>query len=115
MLADLQQLTRSARERVASAVNAELTMLYWRIGVRLRKEVLSEQRAEYGRQIVDAVATDLVTQFGKGIEWTNLFRMIRFAELFPDEPIVATVSPQLSWLHILDQQQLKNKERLYLC
>jgi predicted nuclease of restriction endonuclease-like (RecB) superfamily len=109
LLADLQQLIRSARERVATAANAGLTMLYWRIGARLRKEVLREQRAEYGRQIVAAVATDLVAQFGKGFERTNLFRMIRFAELFPEEEIVATLSPQLSWSHFVEILVVKDE------
>ncbi len=76
LLADLQQLIRSARERAATAVNAELTMLYWRIGQRLRTEVLREQRAEYGGQIVEVVARHLTLQFGKGYDRANLFRMI---------------------------------------
>ncbi len=92
----------SVRERVALAVNSEMTMLYWRIGQRIRVEILREQRAEYGRQIVGAVAADMLAQFGKGFERTNLFRMIRFAELFPEESIVATVSPQLSWSHFVE-------------
>lgn len=109
LLADLQQLIQLAREHVATAVNAELTMLYWRIGERLRKEILQEQRAEYGKQIVDVVAAELLSQFGKGFERTNLFRMVRFAELFPVEQIVATVSPQLSWSHFVEILVVKDE------
>lgn len=101
LLADLQQLIRSARERVATAVNAEMTMLYWRIGERLRKEVLREQRAEYGRQVVETIAARLTAEFGNGFGRRNLFRMIQFVEQFPDEAIVSTLSTQLSWSHIL--------------
>ncbi len=119
LLSELQQLIRSARERVAAAVNAELTMLYWRIGERLRKEILREQRAEYGRQVVDAVSAGLLMQFGKGFERTNLFRMIRFAELFPDEQIVATLSPQLSWSHFVEilvvKDELSRKFYVEMC
>ena len=32
LLTDLRELIQAARERAATAVNAELTMLYWRIG-----------------------------------------------------------------------------------
>jgi predicted nuclease of restriction endonuclease-like (RecB) superfamily len=102
LLADLRQLIRAAQERVATTANAELTLLYWRIGQRMRTEVLGEQRADYGKQIVDAVAVSLTHQFGKGFERTNLFRMLRFAELFPDEQIVATLSPHLSWSHFVE-------------
>ena len=73
-------------------------MLYWRIRRRLRvASVCRQQRAEYGRQIVNTVAADLTARYGRGYERTNLFRMMRFAEQFPDEAIVATASPQLSW------------------
>jgi hypothetical protein len=108
LLSDLRQLIQSARERAAAAVNAELTLLCWRVGTRLRVEILKEQRAEYGRQIVATVAEELLTQFGKGFERTNLFRMMRFAELFPEEQIVATLSPQLSWSHFVEILVIKD-------
>jgi predicted nuclease of restriction endonuclease-like (RecB) superfamily len=109
LLADLQQLIRSARERVAAAVNAELTMLYWHIGTRLRKEVLSEQRAEYGQHVVDTIAVSLTAEFGNGFGRRNLFRMIQFAEQFPEEAIVSTLSAQLSWSHILELLVVKDE------
>ena len=109
LLAELRALVLSARERVAAAVNSELTMLYWRIGQRLRTEILKEQRAEYGRKIVDTVAADLTARYGKGFERANLFRMIQFAEQFPEEPIVATLSRQLGWSHFKEILPLKEE------
>ena len=109
LLAELRELVQSARERVATKANSELTMLYWHIGRRLRTEILQEQRAEYGKRIVDTVAADLTARFGKGFERTNLFRMIRFAELFPEEKIVATASPQLSWSHFVEILVVKDE------
>ncbi|WP_051979341.1 PDDEXK nuclease domain-containing protein [Edaphobacter aggregans] len=38
-------------------------------------------------------------EFGRGFDATNLTRMMKFAESFPDEEIVATLSQQLSWSH----------------
>ena len=40
-----------------------------------------------------------MTEFGRGFERTNLTRMMKFAEAFPHEEIVATLSHQLSWSH----------------
>ena len=40
-----------------------------------------------------------MTEFGRGFERTNLTRMMKFAEAFPHEEIVATLSQQLSWSH----------------
>jgi len=52
LLADVRQLIDSARQRVASTVNAELTQLYWQKGSRVNAELLKGQRAEYGKQVV---------------------------------------------------------------
>jgi hypothetical protein len=45
LMADVRQLIDSARQRVASTVNAELTQLYWQIGSRVNAELLKGQRA----------------------------------------------------------------------
>ena len=37
--------------------NATLTMLYWRIGLRIGVELLQKERAPYGQEIVSAVET----------------------------------------------------------
>ena len=65
LLADVRQLIDSARQRVASTVNAELTQLYWQIGSRVNAELLKGQRAEYGKQLVAELARQLTTDFGE--------------------------------------------------
>jgi predicted nuclease of restriction endonuclease-like (RecB) superfamily len=87
------------RESVAITVNAKLTMLYWHIGNRVRKEILNDERAEYGQQIVSTLSRQLMGYYGKGFSDKNLRRMIHFGEAFPDEQIVSTLSRQLSWSH----------------
>jgi len=74
-------------------------MLYWRIGIRVRREVLRGKRANYGEKIVAAVATRLEGEFGRGFGEKNLRRMVQFAEQFPDEQIVAALLRQLGWTH----------------
>ena len=73
------------------------SMLYWRIGKRINQEVLKEQRAEYGRQIVLSLARQLETEHGRGWSEKQLRHCLRFAETFPDEEIVSTLRRQLSW------------------
>ena len=46
LLAEVRQLIVAARQRLASAVNAELTQLYWHIGRRISAESLQGQRCE---------------------------------------------------------------------
>ena len=40
-------------------------MMYWRIGERINRDILGNQRAEYGKQIVAQVATQLQEEYGK--------------------------------------------------
>lgn len=49
--AELRALIATSRQRLAGAVNAELTRLYLTVGQRLRTEVLSDARASYGTQL----------------------------------------------------------------
>lgn len=65
----------------------------------VKVEILREKRAEYDKAIVPTVSTQLVPLFGEGFSARNIFRMIKFAELFRDEEIVTTLSTQLGWSH----------------
>ena len=99
LVRDLRRLISDARRQTAAAVNVGLTLLYWRLGERIRREVLGSERAGYGEQIVATLSHELTTEFGRGFERTNLTRMMKFADAFPHEEIVATLSHQLSWSH----------------
>jgi predicted nuclease of restriction endonuclease-like (RecB) superfamily len=99
LVRDLRQLIIDARRHAASAVNIALTLLYWRVGDRIRRDVLQNERGRYGEQILATLSQELIAEFGRGFDATNLTRMMKFAEAFPDEKIVATLSQQLSWSH----------------
>ncbi len=107
LLADLRQLIAQARLSAAVAVNATLTLMYWRIGQRIRSEVLGGERAGYGEQIVSTLSGELSAEFGRSFSEKNLRHMLRFAEAFPDEAIVSTLSRQLAWSHFLELIYLK--------
>jgi hypothetical protein len=40
--------------------------------------------------------------FGQGFGRRSLFRMVQFAEFFPDEQIVSALSIQLGWSHFIE-------------
>lgn len=108
LITDLRTLINEARNKVALIINTEITLLYWHIGKRINEEVLGNQRAEYGKQIVSTVSTQLTKEYGRGFELRNLRRMMQFAQLFPDFQIVATASQQLSWSHFIELLSIKN-------
>ncbi|OGV70270.1 MAG: hypothetical protein A2269_07850 [Lentisphaerae bacterium RIFOXYA12_FULL_60_10] len=99
LLADVRELILQARAGVARTVDAGLVALYWHIGRRVRKDILHEKRAGYGERIVAALGRQLELEFGRGFGEKNLRRMIQFAEVFPDEAIVASLRRQLGWTH----------------
>lgn len=97
----VKELIEQSRQQIAISVNAAMSMLYWQIGKRIKTEILQNGRAEYGEQIVQSLAAQLEADYGKGFSRRNLFNMIQFAEVFPDEDIVLSLIQQLSWTHIL--------------
>ena len=108
--AELRTLIASSRQRLAGAVNAELTRLYWGVGERLRTEVLGgADRAKYGDQLIQRLGEQLAQEFGRGFEAKNLRRMVQFAQAFPQPEIVATLSRQLSWSHFVNLLPLKTE------
>lgn len=95
----LRELIESAREQTARSVNSGLVMMYWQIGKRIREDVLNNERAEYGKEIVQTLSRQLTAEYGKGFSNKGLWRMLQFAEVFENSEIVATLSRQLSWSH----------------
>ena len=108
LTSDIRRLIETARHNVAVTVNAGLTILYWQIGDRIRQDILKEKRADYGEEIVSTLSRQLVKEFGNGFSRPNLFRMVRFAEIFPEGKIVSTLSRQLSWSHFVEIIPLKD-------
>jgi len=109
LLSDLRTLIADARQDVARRVNSALVMLYWKVGQRIRQDILKEKRAGDGEEIVPTVSAQLVTEFGAGFGVRNLFRMIKFAGVFPNKNIVSTLSAQLSWSHFVEIIPLKDE------
>jgi len=99
VLTEVRGLIVEARQQTARMVNTGLTLLYWRVGDRIRRETLQDRRAEYGAEIVRTLSAQLEVEFGRGFGEKNLRRMVQFAEAFSDPQIVATLSRQLGWSH----------------
>ena len=99
LLGDLRTLVQSARQRIATTAYSTQTLLCWYVGRRLVQEHLQAGRAAYGKQILVTVSRELTADYGRGFGYAEIARMIQFAQAFPDEAIVVTLSRQLSWSH----------------
>ncbi|HMZ80003.1 MAG TPA: DUF1016 N-terminal domain-containing protein, partial [Acidobacteriota bacterium] len=111
LLSDIRLLIEETRGRVAQAVNSALVLLNWHIGNRIQNEILGNERASYGDQVIDFLAKKLTAEYGPGYTRTALFRMVQFTERFPQVEIVATLSRQLSWSHFIEIISLKDQLR----
>ena len=104
LLKDIRHLIESARQSVAITVNAGLTILYWQIGRRIRRDILKGKRTKYGEEILPTVSAKLFFDFGNGFSTRNLSKMIRFSEIFPNKEIVVSLTRHLSWSHFIVYQ-----------
>lgn len=99
LFGDLSKLIEQSRNQVAMQANSTLTILFWQVGKRINDDILQNQRAEYGKQIVSTVATQLEHLYGRNFTERNVRRMMQFADIFPEMQIVVTLSRQLTWSH----------------
>ena len=114
---DVCKLIEEAKDFVAHTANKAITILYWKIGERINNDLLEGKRAEYGKQIVSQLATQLQLNYGKrGFEERNIRRMMQFSTLFSDFQIVSQAATKLSWSHFIELLPLKEvlKRDFYL-
>ena len=100
LVKEISLYIEESKQQLAITVNATLSLLYWQIGKRINEEILQNQRAEYGKEIVSALSEQLTIDYGSGWSKRQLHHCIRFAEVFPDFEIVHTLCRELSWSHI---------------
>jgi len=111
---DVTKIIEQGKHRVTAQINSTLTLVYWQVGFRINTAVLDNERAEYSKEIVSQLATQLASRFGKSFEQRNLRRMMQFSIVFPDFQIVSQAATQLSWSHFIELLPLKKEEaRLY--
>lgn len=111
LFVDLSQLIEQSRHQVAMQANSTLTILFWQVGKRINDDILQNQRAEYGKQIVSTVSAQLETSYGRNFAEKNVRRMMQFADVFSEMQIVVPLARQLSWSHFLILIPLKSVEQ----
>jgi len=110
----ISEIIDNRKRRAYARVNQEVTMMFWEIGHVINSFVLENKRADYGKKIVSALATQLEKTYGGNFSKRNLYRMMQFAEFFSDPEIVSPLATQLSWSHFIELLPLKTHEaRLY--
>ena len=119
LFADIKTLIDQSKQQIAVVVNSTMTMLYWKIGRRIKTDVLQNKRAEYGQETVKQLSANLTGQYGKGWSEKHLRHCLRFAETFSDIQIVSALQRQLTWTHIKSilyiEDHLKREFYIEMC
>lgn len=102
----VRQYIIAAQKQLYAAVNTTMVEAYWNIGKTVYESCGENDRAAYGKQILDELSSRLTAEFGKGYSVRNLRNMRRFYLLFP---IRQTVSAELSWSHYQQLMRVSNE------
>lgn len=86
----------SAQNKVSAAVNSAMVIAYWEIGEQIYKACDENERAEYGKRLLEYLSDQLTAEFGQGFTVRNLRAMRQFYCCFP---IRHTLCAELSWSH----------------
>ena len=100
LFTDVCSIIDQTRNRIATYVNTEVCLTNWYVGKRIKEDVLYNQRAEYGKQIIKNLSKRLTTHYGSGWSEKTLRHCLRAAETFSEDDIVSATQRQLSWTHI---------------
>lgn len=93
----VQEIIETSRTAACRAVNISMVQAYWNIGrLIVEEEQKGEQKAAYGKQIIDGLSKRLQKQYGKGFDNTNVWNIRRFYSVFP---ILDALRRELSWTH----------------
>ena len=123
LLQDTQQIIETARKFAYKAVNIALIQRNWLLGKRIAEEDLQgEDRAIYGAEIVKNLSFELTQIYGKGFDYSSLYKFIDFYKAFPsifqsvigksEIAILDSLSPKsfslLTWSHYRTLLQVKD-------
>jgi hypothetical protein len=96
LVSGVSELLEAARRASVRTVNAYMTATYWEVGRRIVEfEQGGEKRAGYGEELLERLADDLSSQFGRGFSRPNLQRFRQFYLAQPVENICSTLSSKL--------------------
>lgn len=92
---DICDIIDGAKIKMANYVNTNICMSYWRVGTRIKEDILFNKRAEYGKQVIKTLSTRLNQKYGKGWGFRTLQHCERAAYTFSEDEIRYATSKQL--------------------
>lgn len=81
---EIRSLVINSRNRVYTTVNTEMLNLYWNIGKIIMEIQQGDERAPYGKAVLENLSKKLTNEFGRGFSVDNLEKMRKFYNTFPN-------------------------------
>lgn len=106
----ISAIIENRKFRAQAQANQEGILMFWEIGKYIGSVLLGGERAGYGKRIVVTLAQHLQEKYGSSFEYSNVTRMVKFAERLPDIEIVVPLAQQLSWSHFVALLPIKSDE-----
>jgi len=104
---EVKSILELARSRAYTAVNFAMVEAYWQIGKLIVQRQGGEERAEYGKKLIQYLAGRLTKDYGKGFDERNLRFMRQFYLIFP---IWNALRSNLSWTHYRLIMKVENEK-----
>mgnify|MGYP001574683082 FL=1 len=78
-------ILEQARTNVVRSVNNNMVIAYWLIGREIVQEIQGgDERAEYGKQVIEQLSAKLTHKYGRGFSTTNLRYFRTFYTVYSD-------------------------------
>lgn len=111
LVADVRNIIEEGRRHAFSAAGQIAILTYWNVGRRIvEEEQQGNARADYGKNLIPALADRLTIEFGTGYGRRNLAYYRKFYLEFSDLEILHTRVQNLSWSHIRRILSVSNPE-----
>lgn len=109
IIAQIQSIVATAKDRAVRSVDAERVLMYWQIGkIILEEEQQGKERAGYGDFLIKSLSENLQPQFGTGFSVRQLERYRQFYRMFP---IASALRTQFSWTHYKSLLSIENQDK----
>lgn len=106
----IRKIMDNARTKSFVAVNFVMVEAYWNVGKIIYQAQEENERAEYGKNLLNFLSKKLTLEFGKGFTPANLRYMRQFYRLFPEFNILQS---NLSWTHYRQLLNIENERERY--
>jgi len=103
LLQELKSILAKGQYDAYKAVDNIRVQTYWQLGERIVREELNNQdRADYGKYLIRALAVDL------SIHKRRLYEIVQYYRAYP---IVQSATAQLSWTHYVALSEIDDNEK----